>query len=359
MNKTKQIEEMFRDVFISHAREDSEIAEQIYDYLESEGYSPWLDKRKLRPGANWDYEIRQALKRSDFVIVLLSSISVSKRGYVQREFKLALEYAETKLEDDYYILPILIDECAVPEGLSKYQWIEINKENFMADVLESLNIQRDRYIKSLPQGSIELNQYTKISIPLNRDIGGKLKYHCEIPQFYPNRFFDSQYVNTVIQHDTLEIINDYRGWIGDIEVDDHLKRFSELDMEINFSIYELSEEMLSIKIIINSFLGGAHPNTQTHNINIAFKPDRKVYLNDVVVYKNLTTFVKSMISRFGDKEQRENLPHYAKYIKNTDFTIDDKNLYLDFTNHSPRVILSLANLDIPLHKIELKVHEDL
>ena len=38
---------MFKDVFISHAKEDYPIAEKIYDFLESHNYSPWLDKKKF------------------------------------------------------------------------------------------------------------------------------------------------------------------------------------------------------------------------------------------------------------------------------------------------------------------------
>jgi hypothetical protein len=88
---------MFKQVFISHAREDMKLAEELYEYLMGNSYTPWLDKRNRKVGSNWDYEIRKALRESTFVILLLSSKWVHKRGYVQREFKFALEYWETKL----------------------------------------------------------------------------------------------------------------------------------------------------------------------------------------------------------------------------------------------------------------------
>ncbi|MBE9223673.1 toll/interleukin-1 receptor domain-containing protein [Cyanobacterium stanieri LEGE 03274] len=50
---------MFKEVFISHAREDYETAEKIYDYLEQKGYLPWLDKKKLKVGMQWEYEIKK------------------------------------------------------------------------------------------------------------------------------------------------------------------------------------------------------------------------------------------------------------------------------------------------------------
>ena len=63
---------MFKDVFISHAKEYYEIAEKLYDFLLQKGFSPWLDKKKLKVGSNWDYEIKKALRESTFVILLLS-----------------------------------------------------------------------------------------------------------------------------------------------------------------------------------------------------------------------------------------------------------------------------------------------
>ncbi|MBD1365387.1 toll/interleukin-1 receptor domain-containing protein [Mucilaginibacter sp. ZT4R22] len=118
---------IFNKVFISYAKEDQRYALAFYDHFENLGYEPWLDKRKLLPGSNWDLEIKRALKNSDFIILLLSSTSVSKRGYVQREFKLALQYWETKLDDDIYIIPVLLDDCVVPESLGRFQWVRYDE----------------------------------------------------------------------------------------------------------------------------------------------------------------------------------------------------------------------------------------
>ncbi len=93
---------MFNKVFISYASEDIASAEKLYDYLKSAGYDPWLDKKRLLPGQDWNTEIRLALRKADFIVMLLSHISIAKRGYVQREFKLALEYCEEKLDGDIY-----------------------------------------------------------------------------------------------------------------------------------------------------------------------------------------------------------------------------------------------------------------
>lgn len=138
---------MFDKVFISYAKEDYEFAEKLFDYLAENNFSPWLDKKKLLPGQQWDFEIKKGLREANYVILLLSDNSVRKRGYVQREFKLALKYYEEKLEDDIYLIPLKINKCDVPESLSSFQWIEITDESdAFESILASLNIQQDKYL---------------------------------------------------------------------------------------------------------------------------------------------------------------------------------------------------------------------
>src|SRR5690606_28529933 len=133
-------------VFISYAKEDYELAEKLYNYLLDNGFNPWLDKKKLLPGQQWDFEIKKGLREANYVILLLSSNSVKKRGYVQREFKLALKYYEEKLEEDIYLIPIKLNKCEVPENLSSFQWTELNEDTSFEIILTSLNIQQNKYL---------------------------------------------------------------------------------------------------------------------------------------------------------------------------------------------------------------------
>lgn len=156
---------MYNKVFISYAKENIEIAEQIYDRLKAKGFIPWLDKRNLMVGQQWDVEIKKALKESDFIILLLSSISVSKRGYVQREFRLALDYCEEKLDSDIYIIPVKIDLCDVPEKLAKFQYIEFCTPTALEDIINALNFQRQKFINTAQQKTyVGKHQYKEIEI---------------------------------------------------------------------------------------------------------------------------------------------------------------------------------------------------
>lgn len=346
---------MFKDVFISHAKEDIKFAEELYEYLSEHGYSPWLDKKKLRAGSNWDYEIKKALKESTFVILLLSSTSVKKRGYVQREFKYALEYSETKLIDDIYIIPILLDKCQVPEQLSKFQWIEVEQDNFREGILDSLNHQRQKYLTTLSPEEVSLNDYTSISIDLNVKLKN-LDYSCNLPLFQNNIYFDAHFVNTFIQQKALETISNYRNWI--IESRDFLEKremFSYID--INHNIKYLTKDFLSISIVDDSYVGGAHPNTSIDTLNFKFKPDSVLKLRDAVEYTDIKEFLIECIEKYGDIDQKESLVHYVEYIneENAKFVFDENNVEIIFINELPRVVMALGFLTIPIKELKWKL----
>ena len=80
-------------VFLCHASENKPIVNDLYDDLVAAGYEPWLDTEVLLPGMDWDLEIKKGLRASDAVIVCLSSISVEKEGYIQKELRFAQGYS--------------------------------------------------------------------------------------------------------------------------------------------------------------------------------------------------------------------------------------------------------------------------
>ncbi len=102
-------------IFLCHASEDKPKVVEVYRFLLQQGFKPWLDKEDLLPGQRWDQEIPKALKASDFVLIFFSQKSTTKRGYVQREFKLALEVLDEIPEGQIFVIPVRLDECEIPE----------------------------------------------------------------------------------------------------------------------------------------------------------------------------------------------------------------------------------------------------
>jgi len=79
-------------IFLCHASDDKAQVREVYHRLQAiEGFEPWLDEEDLLPGQEWAREIPRALQTSDSILIFLSRTSVAKRGYVQREMKMALD----------------------------------------------------------------------------------------------------------------------------------------------------------------------------------------------------------------------------------------------------------------------------
>ncbi|NJL59860.1 MAG: toll/interleukin-1 receptor domain-containing protein [Desulfobacteraceae bacterium] len=113
-------------VFISYAREDIEIARKLRADIEKAGIKTWLDKENLLPGQDWKAVIRKEIKESDYFIALLSSKSLSKRGYVQKELKTALDTLGEFPKGEIFIIPVRLDACEpMDEQLQNLHWAEV------------------------------------------------------------------------------------------------------------------------------------------------------------------------------------------------------------------------------------------
>ena len=129
-------------IFLSYANTDQERVIPFYDKLESEGFNIWIDCRNIKPGQNWDFEIKRAFEKSSFVIVFLSKNSINRRGYVQRELKMALDKLNEKLIDDICIIPIVLDDdITIPDQLKSIQCINASNPQCISLVIESLTYQ--------------------------------------------------------------------------------------------------------------------------------------------------------------------------------------------------------------------------
>lgn len=195
-------------------------------------------------------------------------------------------------------------------------------------------------------------KFKDISLALNIDLPININYECKIPLFFENKFFDNLFVNTYIQKIAFDIISETRAYIN--EDKEHVIENSKemgYDLSIHYTIETLNEELLSIVIHIHSYFGGPYPNYYNHTLNIAFKPDRKLTLNDLFKYSDLQEFLIEKINRYGeDNEQKEALHQYREYIKDNEveFSISEGKITIYFINQMPKVIKALGYLYFPI-----------
>ena len=113
-------------VFLSYAKEDADLAERLYESLNLARFSAWMDRRKLLPGQNWPRAIESAIESSDFFVACFSSRSVRKKGGFQSEIRYALDCARQLPLDEIYVVPVRLDDCAVPRTIQQeFQYIDL------------------------------------------------------------------------------------------------------------------------------------------------------------------------------------------------------------------------------------------
>lgn len=104
-------------IFVCHAHEDKEYADDLSRRLRSRGLTTWIDKYDIPGGAEWNRLIEDTLEDEvDYVIVLQSESFLQRRSekeaYVNKEINLALDRQQSIGRDSTFIVPVNIDAVA-------------------------------------------------------------------------------------------------------------------------------------------------------------------------------------------------------------------------------------------------------
>ncbi len=131
-------------IFISYARVDAEPVAEIYQRLKDAGFDPWIDTEDLLPGVRWRNVIEKALSDSDFFLLCISEQSRDRRGFIQREIKIALDLWEEKLLDDIYFIPLRLEECELPDQVSDIHCVNWFEPRAWEKLEKALRLQSEK-----------------------------------------------------------------------------------------------------------------------------------------------------------------------------------------------------------------------
>lgn len=131
-------------IFLSYAREDKEKVEALYQKLSDAEFKPWMDEKDILPGERWESCVQRAIQDSDFFLACLSTNSVNKRGFLQKEIRAALSIWQEKLDSDIYLIPVRLDDCEVPESLRDLQWVDLFEEDGWTRLVEAIQVGMER-----------------------------------------------------------------------------------------------------------------------------------------------------------------------------------------------------------------------
>ena len=114
------------NIFCSYSRRDSPFAEEIVNFISSQGYSVWMDQSGIDGASIWTESIVEAIDESCAVILLVSSHSVNSH-HVLKEISLAMEKNKV-------VFPLIIEKTDLPRTfqylLAGIQQIEMNEALF-------------------------------------------------------------------------------------------------------------------------------------------------------------------------------------------------------------------------------------
>ncbi|SPA00496.1 conserved hypothetical protein [Cupriavidus taiwanensis] len=266
-------------IFLSYGSPDLAQARTLYNRLKSRGLNVWFDKEELLPGQRWDFEIKRALRQSDIVLFLISSTSIERRGYVQREMKLAISHLEEKLPGDIYAIPILLDSRVKLEApLSDIQYISAEEAGFEEVLVSAIEKQLGNLGRDLTQ--TEDHQEVRMSKRQERESWEGLPgYDVEywLPQFQSDVYPGLQEVTTLVESEFLAIRQDHRK--QKLAQDTTIFHWSDPfyrrtnTFSANILEYRVVGRLLSVVFILDFYgAGAAHGNLGFRTFNFFLNP---------------------------------------------------------------------------------------
>jgi hypothetical protein len=124
--------------FISYAREDERVVADIARRLNDFAVVTWFDKRNLMPGDDWEMRIEQAIEKADYFLLFLSRVTEEKIGFKNREIQLAVKQQSYRPRGKIFLIPILLDDCAVPHDLRNLNWLRVTDERWFENLVGTI-----------------------------------------------------------------------------------------------------------------------------------------------------------------------------------------------------------------------------
>lgn len=147
----KKDQEFTPRVFISYSYEDRTFVDRLVLDLKSRNVDVWTDTYEIKGGESILEAIEDAVQLSDVFIIVLSPNSLSS-NWVKNEMLMISDMVITKKR---IIIPVLVQNCAIPLFLRVRKWIDFTKDYELAlhDLIASLEHwglqKRDRILISM------------------------------------------------------------------------------------------------------------------------------------------------------------------------------------------------------------------
>lgn len=107
-------------VFISYARQDTEVARNLAEKLQAAGVGVWWDAH-IKLGENWAETIEAQLRSADYILILVTTAALqSKQVMANASPRAVREYGDR----DVTVVPVLLEDVDMPPSLSGIQYLD-------------------------------------------------------------------------------------------------------------------------------------------------------------------------------------------------------------------------------------------
>lgn len=117
-------------VAIVAGKSDLEISDNLIRIFRASGIKCWTE-RDMLPGSERNLAINRAFREADFILILLSRVSISTRGEFQRHITMAVDANGVMPESGIKVIPICLEPCEPPWDLQRLLAIDATQPDAM------------------------------------------------------------------------------------------------------------------------------------------------------------------------------------------------------------------------------------
>lgn len=167
-------------LFVSYSHKDRKLVNRIVNELGSFGFDIWVDQNEIIGGESIRATIENTIKETDVFLIAISSKSILSK-WVQEEIDMIFDRAKST---DSVIVPILLDQCDVPQALRGRKWIAFYNNykkaiNELQRTLVSWAIRKkDRLLENMEQNLINATDKSRKDISLEYSAIGNIALGC-------------------------------------------------------------------------------------------------------------------------------------------------------------------------------------
>lgn len=278
-------------VFLSYAREDESQVTDLYDQLTSEGFKVWMDKFSIVGGEDWERSIQHGVKSCDLFIACLSPHSARKRGFVQKEMKLAESVLEGKMPGDIYVIPLMLAPSEIPETIERFQAIRLYENDGYQRLIHAVQegVRRSNEPRHCAVDNVML---TVVDSELYEPMSDGHSYAVSIryPQLRGLEGNLLEELNTMLRARAFTFLQDARRSYHQTDEVADGPDFEALETDpssyvVTYAVTYLSPMLISFMFDISNYgAGAAHGNERTETVSYQLRPLMPVELDDLFLF---------------------------------------------------------------------------